>query len=145
MQDAEAPEENVVLAFKEVETAKQQKESEINNANQYRNEQIPAAEAKADAVVQKAEAEKTERENDAVNQVAKFNAQYQEYQKFPGITKRRMFYEAMQDILPTMKVIINDGKGDVQKIYPVESFQSFDSTDFNQNQEKLNENEKEAE
>jgi membrane protease subunit HflK len=45
IQDAEPPTDDVSMAFKEVETAKQGKETSVNNANKYRNEEIPAAEA----------------------------------------------------------------------------------------------------
>ena len=48
IQDAEPPTEEVSMAFKEVETAKQGKETSVNNANKYRNEKIPAAEAEAE-------------------------------------------------------------------------------------------------
>ena len=101
---------------------KQQKESAINEANKYRNEQLPAAEAEADKILQKAEATKTARINEATGQVARFNAEFAEYKKYPLITKQRMFYEAMEDLLPKLKVIIDDGSGNVQKYYPIESF-----------------------
>ena len=51
-----------------------------------------------------------------------FNEQYAEYQKYPLITKQRIFYETMEELLPTLKVLIDDGTGNVQKYYPVESF-----------------------
>ena len=56
VQDAEPPTVEIVQAFKEVETAKQSKDTAINNANQYRNEQLPAAQAEADRIIQNAEA-----------------------------------------------------------------------------------------
>ena len=46
----------------------------------------------------------------------------EEYKKYPLITKQRMFYEAMEDLLPRLKVIIDDGSGNIQKYYPIESF-----------------------
>ena len=52
IQDAEPPTAEVLTAFKEVETAKQGKETAVNNANKYRSEQLPAAEAQADQIVQ---------------------------------------------------------------------------------------------
>lgn len=121
IQDVEPPTVEVQNAFKAVETAKQNKESAINEANKYRNEQIPAAEAEADKILQEAEAKKTERINEANGQAARFNEEYAQYTKYPLITKQRMFYEAMEEILPEMKVIIDQGDGSVQKIYPVES------------------------
>ena len=121
IQDSEPPTQEVMKAFKAVETAKQGKETALNNANKYRNEKLPEAEAQADQIVQDAEAEKQVRINEAEAEVAKFNAMYEEYIKNPEITKKRMFYEAMEDVLPDMKLIIDNGSG-VQKVLPIESF-----------------------
>ena len=127
MQDVEPPAQNVNDAFKAVETAKQNKESAINAANQYRNEQLPAAEAEADKIVQEAEAQKTARINEATGQASRFNKEYEEYQKYPLITKQRMFYETMGELLPNMKVVIDDGSGSIQKYYPIESFATINN------------------
>ncbi len=126
IQDAEPPTEEVSNAFKEVETAKQGKETALNNANKYRNEQIPQAEAKSDQVLQNAEAAKQERINEANGQVARFNSMYQEYVKYPEVTKKRMFYEAMEDILPDVKVVIESSDGKTNTILPLDSFVSDD-------------------
>lgn len=123
IQDAEPPTTEVMQAFKAVETAKQGKETAINNANKYRNEKLPAAEAEADQIIQDAEARKQERINEGEAQVARFAAMYQEYQKNPTITKQRMFYETMENVLPDMKIVIDNGSG-VQKVLPLESFVS---------------------
>ena len=118
IQDVEPPTALIKEAFSEVENARQNKESAINKANQYRNEQIPAAEAKADKVIQKAEAQKTARINEANGQVARFNSEYAEYTRYPLITRQRMFYEAMEEILPGLKIIINnDGEGMTSRLY----------------------------
>ena len=118
IQDVEPPTEQIKEAFSEVENARQNKESALNKANQYRNEQIPAAEAKADKIIQKAEAQKTSRINEANGQAARFNSEYAEYKKYPLITRQRMFYEAMEDILPGLKIIItNDEDGSTQRLY----------------------------
>lgn len=121
MQDAEPPTQEVMEAFKAVETAKQGKETAINNANKYKNEQIPAAEASVDQILQSAEAEKQERINEAIGQVARFNQMYEEYIKFPEITRQRMFYETMEEVLPYLKIVIDSGDGNVQTILPLES------------------------
>jgi membrane protease subunit HflK len=106
-------------AFKAVETAKQESETAVNNANKYRNEQIPAAQAEADKIVQEAEADKTERINEATAQVARFNAMYAEYVKYPELTRERMFYETMEEVLPELTVIIESGNGQTQTVVPV--------------------------
>lgn len=120
IQDAEPPTAEVLEAFKNVETAKQSKETAINNANKYKSEQLPAAEAKADQILQQAEATKEARINEAKGQVARFNSTYQEYLRNPLITKQRMFYETMEELLPDMKVIIDDGSGSTSKLLPIE-------------------------
>ena len=122
IQDSQPPTVEVMEAFKAVETAKQGKETALNNANKYRNEQLPLAQAQADAIVKAAEAQKTERINEATAQVARFNAMYEEYIKNPNVTKQRMFYEAMEEVLPDLKVIIESPDGNIQTIYPLESF-----------------------
>ena len=109
-------------AFKAVETAKQGKETALNNANKYRNEQLPLAQAQADGIIKDAEAQKAERINEATAQVARFNAMYEEYIKNPTVTKQRMFYETMEEVLPDLKVVIESPKGNTQTFYPLESF-----------------------
>lgn len=122
IQDATPPTQEVENAFKEVETAKQGKETALNNANKYRNEQIPNAEAEADKILQDAEAKKQERINEANGQVARFNSMYQEYVKYPEVTKKRMFYEAMENVLPDIKVIIQSKDGNTSTVLPLDSF-----------------------
>lgn len=127
IQDAEPPTDTVVAAFKSVETAKQGKETALNNANKYRNEQIPNAEAEADKIVQEAEAEKQARINEANGQVSRFNSMYEEYTKFPLVTKQRMFYETMEDVLPGLKIVIQGGDGSqIQQILPLDTFENAD-------------------
>ncbi len=120
IQDAEPPTDNVMKAFKSVETAKQGADTAINNANKYQNEQLPKADAEVDKILQEAESTKAERINEANAEVSKFNKMYEEYKKYPTITKQRMFYEAMEDVLPTLKVVIDDGGSGVQKLLPLD-------------------------
>lgn len=128
IQDSEPPTAEVMEAFKAVETAKQGKETALNNANKYRNEQIPLAEAQADAILKDAEAQKTQRINEATAQVARFNAMYEEYIKNPTVTKQRMFYETMEEVLPGLKIIIESPSGETQTVYPLESFVNIEDT-----------------
>lgn len=134
IQDAEPPTSEVVDAFKNVENAKQGKETSINRANQKRNEDIPAARAQADETMRTAEAQAQERVNEAKGQTARLNELYAEFQKYPLITKQRMFYETMEEILPDMKVIIEKSDGTTQTMLPLESFADFgngNSADLN--------------
>lgn len=125
IQDAEPPTQKVIDAFKNVENAKQGKETSINKANQKRNEDIPAARALVDETLKTAQATAEERINEATGQVARLNELYAEYQKYPLITKQRMFYETMEEILPDMKIIIEKSDGTTQTMLPLESFAAF--------------------
>ena len=128
IQDSQPPTTEIMEAFKQVETAKQGKETAINNANKYRNEKIPTAQAEADKIIKDAEAFKTERINEATGQVARFNAMYAEYVKNPVVTKQRMFYETMEDVLPDLKLIIDSSNGDgINKILPLDNMGSLNS------------------
>ncbi|MBU5332675.1 FtsH protease activity modulator HflK [Anaerocolumna aminovalerica] len=139
IQDSEPPTKEVMESFKAVETAKQDKETAINNANKYRNEKLPAAEAEVDKIIKSAEAQKEERINEANGQVARFNSMYKEYKKNPVITKERMFYEAMEEVLPELEVII-DGTDGIDKVLPIKSFfevkNNETSTDTDTNSKK---------
>jgi len=119
IQDVEPPTNEVMSAFKSVETAKQGADTAINNANRYKNEQLPKAEAEADKITQAAEANKASRIAEAEGQVSRFNKMYEEYQKYPLITKKRLFYETMEDVLPDLEVVITDGN--TQNILPIGS------------------------
>ena len=122
IQDAEPPTQAVIEAFKAVETAKQQAEAVINEAKAYENAKIPEAQAHADQLIQNAEYLKQKRINEAKEQVAMFNAMYQEYKRNPEITRSRMYYEAIQTVLPGVKLYINTSTGgQVQMLLPLES------------------------
>ena len=122
IQDAEPPTQEVIEAFKAVETAKQQAEAVVNNAKAYQNAKLPEAQAEADKLIQNAEYLKQKRINEAHEQVAMFTAMYQEYALNPEITRSRMYYEAISEILPGVKLYINtSGSGEVQMLLPLES------------------------
>lgn len=116
IQDAEPPTAEVLAAFKAVETAKQSADTALNNANKYRSEKIPTAEAQADQILQNAQAQREARINEANGQVARFNSMYAEYARYPLITKQRMYYETMEEVLPGLRVIIQDGSGNTLNV-----------------------------
>ena len=128
IQDAEPPTKDVIEAFKAVETAKQQAETVINDAKAYQNAQLPKAQAQADQLIQNAEFLRQKRVNEAVEQVAMFKAMYQEYALNPEITRSRMYYEAISQVLPGVKLYINTAaQGDnVQMLLPLDSLTGGD-------------------
>ncbi len=119
IQDAEPPNEEVKLAFKAVEDAKQKKDTMLNEANKYYNENIPGARAEADRIIKSAEATKESRINEAKGQVSRFNEMFAEYINNTGITKSRMYYEVMEEILPSLKVYIDSGDNGVLKMLDI--------------------------
>ena len=124
IQDSDPPTAEVVEAFKAVETAKQKAETVVNDAKAYQNAQLPKAQAEADQLIQNAEYLKQKRINEATEQVAMFTAMYEQYAQNPEITRSRMYYEAIQQILPDVKVYIDTtgGQGSTQMLLPLESF-----------------------
>lgn len=106
IQDAEPPTHDVSAAFKNVENAKQQADSIVNNAKAAEQTKIPEAEAEADQILKGAEAAKTERINQATQEVAEFRALYEEYMKNPDTVKKQLYFSMMEDILPEMEIII---------------------------------------
>ena len=122
IQDSEPPTQEVIEAFKAVETAKQQAETVVNDAKAYQNAQLPDAQAQADKLVQNAQYLKQKRINEATQQVAMFSAMYEEYRQNPDITRSRMYYEAISEILPGVKLYINTGDGSsVDMLLPLET------------------------
>ncbi len=123
IQDSEPPTQEVIEAFKAVETAKQKAETVVNDAKAYQNAKLPDAKSEADKLIQNGEYLKQKRINEATEQVAMFNAMYEEYAKNPEITKSRMYYEAIQQILPDVKVFIDTGSNtNTQKLLPLDQF-----------------------
>ena len=121
IQDSDPPTQAVIEAFKAVETAKQQAEAVVNEAQAYKNAQLPNAEAAADKLLQDAEYQYTHRVNEASEKVALFNAMFAQYQLNPEMTLARMYYEAIIEILPGVKVyIVTTGTDDVQMLLPLE-------------------------
>ena len=122
IQDADPPTEQVREAFKNVETAKQNAEAVVNEAKAYQNAQLPAAEAEAIQLLKNAEFLKKSRINEAIEQVAMFEAMYEEYALNPEITKSRMYYEVIAQVLPGVKVYINTGDGEsVDMLLPLDT------------------------
>lgn len=125
IQDAEPPTTEVQQAFTAVETAKQSADTAVNNAKKYANEVTPAAQADADEIIKQAEAYRESKINEANGQAARFTELYNEYEKYPLITKQRLFYETMEDVLPGMKLYIVDSSTGVQTSLPLEQYASI--------------------
>lgn len=107
-----SPPKEVEFAFKDVASAKEDKNRKINEAQGYRNNVIPKARGEAQAMLREAEAFKEARMKRAEGDVAKFRAMLVEYRKAKDVTKKRLYLEAMEEILPGIKKYIVPSEGD---------------------------------
>ena len=108
----------VQASFNEVNQAQQEREKAINVANGTYNQSVPKARGEADQKISEAQGYATQRINEAEGDAARFTAMFTEYQKAPEVTKRRIYLETMQDVIPQLgkKVIIDE---DAQQILPL--------------------------
>ncbi len=101
LQDVNPP-DSVKPAFNEVNQAEQEKEQLINEAEKKQNQQIPAARGKAKQVVATAEGYRAERVNGALGETSRFKAILKEYKVAPEVTRRRMYLETLDKVLPSL-------------------------------------------
>ena len=108
LQDVSPPKQ-VIAAFKDVASAKEDKNRLSNQAEGYRNDVIPKARGEAEAMIRGAEGFKESRIKRAEGDVAKFNTVLKEYRKAKDITRERLYLETMEKVLPGVeKVIVPD-------------------------------------
>ena len=108
LQDVSPPKE-VIGAFKDVASAKEDKNRMVNQAEGYRNDLIPKARGEAEAMIRDAEGFRESRIKRAEGDAAKFTTILQEYRKAKSITEKRLYLETMEKVLPGIeKIIIPD-------------------------------------
>ncbi|MDC0601836.1 FtsH protease activity modulator HflK [Aliiglaciecola sp.] len=104
------PPKPVQESFNEVNQAQQEKEKLINEARRDYNKVIPLAMGEKDQRIREADGYRIKRINEAEGDSARFNALFAEYVKAPEVTKRRIYIETMQAVLPYVrtKIIIDE-------------------------------------
>jgi membrane protease subunit HflK len=112
----------VQAAFNEVNQAQQEKQTAINQAWAVYNDAVPNARGQAKEREKQAEAYAFRRVNEARGQAEKFSLLLAEYRKAPEITRRRLYLEAMQAILPALqkKIIIDDSLKNIFQTLPLQ-------------------------
>lgn len=131
LQDVNPP-DAVKAAFNAVNQAQQERATLINEAESEYNKVIPKAKGQAQETIQKAEGYAAERVNNAQGEVSRFNDLYAEYIKAPEVTRRRIYLETMNRVLPELgNKIITDGKGN--NVLPLLQMQMQKQTTQNQN------------
>lgn len=118
------PPRPVQESFNEVNQAQQEKEKLINQARRDYNKVIPLAKGEKDQRIREADGYRLKRINEAEGDVARFNALLAEYEKAPQVTRRRIYIETLQDVMPDIqaKIIID---GQVQNILPLLNIDSL--------------------
>ena len=91
--------------------ADQDAEAAVNVANTYFNRVVNEAKGDASIIVQGAEAYRSQAELEAKGEAARFNQLYTEYRRAPGVTRDRLYIEAMQRILQGTNKVVIDAKG----------------------------------
>ncbi len=109
------PPKPVQESFNEVNRAQQEKEKLINEARRDYNKVIPLAEGEKDQRIREADGYRLKRINEAEGDANRFTALFAEYIKAPEVTKRRIYIETMQDVLPEIRsmVIIDEQSSNV--------------------------------
>ncbi len=102
------PPQQVERAFKDVATAREDKERLINEARGYSNEKIPRAEGEAARIMRQAEGYAKERTTRAEGDVSRFLSIAKEYAKSPDVTRERLYQETMQSVLGRAQKVIVD-------------------------------------
>lgn len=111
LQDVNPP-DAVVAAFKDVASAREDRNRLINQAQGYANEVIPKARGEAQKMLLEAEAYREARIARAKGEAARFEALLAEYAKAPEVTRERLLIETMEEVLPGCRVrIIDSGLG----------------------------------
>jgi membrane protease subunit HflK len=104
------PPQPVQESFNEVNQAQQEKEKLINEARRDYNKVIPLAEGEKDQRIREADGYRLKRINEAEGDAARFSALLAEYRKAPEVTRRRIYIETLQDVMPGMrsKIIVDE-------------------------------------
>ena len=104
------PPRPVQESFNEVNQAQQEKEKLINEARRDYNKVIPLAEGEKDQRIREADGYRLKRINEAEGDVARFSALLAEYSKAPEVTRRRIYLETLQDVMPGIrsKIVVDE-------------------------------------
>mgnify|MGYP001246035795 CR=1 FL=1 len=104
------PPRPVQESFNEVNQAQQEKEKLINEARRDYNKVIPLAEGEKDQRIREADGYRLKRINEAEGDVARFSALFTEYSKAPQVTRRRIYVETLQAVMPRIqsKIIVDE-------------------------------------
>jgi membrane protease subunit HflK len=110
LQDVQPPPQ-VADAFEDVQRARQDRETKVNQADAYANRIIPEARGEATKMIQGAEAYRERLIKEADGEAQRFLQVFKEYKQNPGVTRRRIYLETMQKVLQDTDKVIMDSRG----------------------------------
>lgn len=105
------PPSQVIDAFNDVQSARQDKDRQINEAQAYANQVVPTARGDAAKLIQEAEAYKERVIKDAEGEAKRFLSVYETYKTAKDVTKDRLYLETMEEVLKNSNKVILDQKG----------------------------------
>ncbi|PJE32043.1 protease FtsH subunit HflK [Pseudooceanicola antarcticus] len=108
--DKADPPTEVIGAFREVQAAEQQRERLTNEADAYANRVTAEARGQAAQLRQEAEGYRAQVINQAEGEASRFSAVLEEYRKAPGVTRKRLYIEAMEEVLGGVNKVVVDGE-----------------------------------
>lgn len=117
LQDVHPP-KDVIDAFKDVASAREDKSRIINEAEAYRNELLPKARGQAAAIRNDAEAYAAKRKQEALGEASRFDAMRVQYERAPKVTEHRLYYESMEEILGSAEEKVLMDSSASQKVLP---------------------------
>ncbi len=105
------PPQEAVAAFRDVQSAEQDRDSAVNEANAYRNRVVNEAKGDAAKIVQSAQGYREQSVRTATGDAARFNSIYNEYKRSPQATRDRLYLETMERVLARSNKVVISGKG----------------------------------
>ena len=114
----------VQASFNEVNQAQQERERMINEAKGEYNKEVPRSRGVADQKIQAAEGYALKRVNEALGDISRFNARFEEYAKAPSVTRTRLYLESLKEVVPQMgrKIILDQ---DASQVLPLLQLQNL--------------------
>lgn len=109
-----APPSDVMPAFRDVASAREDKNTFINEALAYQSEVIPRARGEAQKLIEDAIAYREEKIRRARGDAQRFLSKLSAYQKSPDITKKRIYIEALETVLAGLNKVILDERVEVE-------------------------------
>ena len=126
------PPSSVKAAFDDVTQAREERERLKNQAESYANKILPEARGQAQKILEEAQAYKESKILDATGDINRFNSLLTEYEKAPGITKKRLYLDTLESVLAnSSKVLVDVNSGNNLIYLPIDKLMSNNSSQKN--------------